>query len=31
VALLCGYGHLSHFSRDFRARYGMNPSEARRL
>jgi len=31
VALLCGYGHLSHFSRDFRARFGMNPSEARRL
>jgi len=31
VALLCGYGHLSHFSRDFRARFGINPSEARRL
>lgn len=31
VALLCGYAHLSHFSRDFRARFGINPSEARRL
>ncbi|MFM2080529.1 MAG: hypothetical protein RLZZ219_1211 [Cyanobacteriota bacterium] len=27
VALACGYGHLSQFSRDFRALYGIRPSE----
>jgi AraC-like DNA-binding protein len=27
VALACGYSHLSQFSRDFRAIYGIRPSE----
>lgn len=27
VALACGYGHLSQFSRDFRAVYGIRPSD----
>ena len=30
VALLCGYSHLGHFSRDFKARFGLSPSDAKR-
>jgi AraC-like DNA-binding protein len=31
VAQACGYANLSHFSRDFKARFGINPSTAKRL
>ena len=31
VAQACGYANLSHFSRDFKARFGINPSAAKRL
>lgn len=31
VALRCGYLRVSHFSRDFKARYGISPSQVRRL
>jgi AraC-like DNA-binding protein len=31
VALACGYGHVGHFSRDFKACFGINPSLARRV
>lgn len=31
VAQACGYANLSHFSRDFKARFGINPSSAKRL
>ncbi|MGA1303776.1 MAG: helix-turn-helix transcriptional regulator [Cyanobium sp.] len=31
VAQACGYANLSHFSRDFKARFGINPSVAKRL
>lgn len=30
VALICGYANISHFSRDFKTRFGLSPSEARR-
>lgn len=30
VALACGYAHVGHFSRDFKATFGINPSHARR-
>jgi AraC-like DNA-binding protein len=31
VAQACGYANLSHFSRDFKTRFGINPSAAKRL
>lgn len=31
VALRCGYLQVAHFSRNFKARYGINPSQVRRL
>jgi AraC-like DNA-binding protein len=31
VALLCGYVRVRHFSKDFKARFGLSPSQARRL
>lgn len=30
VALSCGYAQMGHFSRDFKARFGLTPSSARR-
>jgi AraC-like DNA-binding protein len=30
VAMACGYVHVGHFSRDFKACFGINPSQARR-
>ena len=31
VALSCGYLRVSHFSQDFKTRFGISPSQARRL
>jgi AraC-like DNA-binding protein len=31
LALRCGYLRLSHFSRDFKKRFGLPPSQVRRL
>lgn len=30
VALACGYSHVGHFTKDFKTRFGLSPSEARR-